>query len=971
MRCGGISSVIRQQRSVLHYCYAADLSRRVKSQNYHPPLRSLLNLLGQRIIAHLVSRVSGARQLSLTLVETNMPSSSDATPPTHIATTPVMRQYLENKREHPDAILFFRMGDFYEMFFEDALTASKVLELSLTSRSRDTSGSPIPMCGVPHHAVDTYVTRLVKRGFRVALCEQVEAPNKTKKLVRREVVRVISPGTLTDAGYLESREPAYLIAIVKHQPSGQRAKRGSPDLQLQTVFGIALIDVSTGEFSTAEYTGDGSKEAIADEIELLRPRELVLSADLTLSESLPGVAIANIPTTVLDPWVFGHDRARKALADQLQTISLEGFGLTQHPAATMAAGALVQYLQDTQKADLTHIRRIAFRARADHVLIDPVTFKHLEIIVGNDGDRQGSLLDEIDHTVTAMGGRLLRAWLQRPLHTTEPIHNRLDAVEEFAFRTIERTKLQEKLQSVHDLERLVARIALRTAGPRDLVSLKQSIATIPLVRELLKEFQAPLISSLLGKLDDVEDVRDAIAETLVDDPPVLVRDGGCIRNGVDAEIDELRSISQNAKHRIAAMESAERRRTGIASLKVRYNRVFGYYIEVSKSNLHAVPDDYHRKQTISSGERFITEALKEHEQKALGADERLLEREQLLFDQLRQQVSTEATRMQASAGSLASLDVLAGLAETAGLSNYIKPQIHDGDELMIVEGRHPVVERTCQDQFVPNDVELNGTTQQLVILTGPNMGGKSTYLRQTALIVLLAHAGSFVPATRAKIPIIDRVFARVGASDNIARGQSTFMLEMQETAKILHTATSRSLVLLDEIGRGTATFDGLSLAWAVAEHLATNPRAQPKTLFATHYHELTDLADGILVVANYHLAAKEWKDEIVFLRRVESGRSDRSYGIQVARLAGLPTETVHRAKEILQGLERDELSRGGRPSFSGDTTSSNNQLGLFQSPPSSYSRIAEQLRETNIDRLTPVDALTLLERLKGELEPPD
>ena len=882
-----------------------------------------------------------------------------------------MRQYLDAKRDHPDAIVFFRMGDFYEMFFEDALTAARALELTLTSRSKDSGGSPIPMCGVPHHAVDTYVTRLVKRGFRVALCEQVEDPKKTKKLVRREVVRVVSPGTFTDARYLEAREPAYLIAIARHRPSGRGARRASPDGRGPTVFGIALIDVSTGEFSAAEYAGAGGGQAMADEIALLRPRELILSTDLTLGEELPAVAVANIPATTRDAWTFGFDWARKALADQLHALSLEGFGLAEHPAATMAAGALVQYVRDTQKADLTHIRRIAFRARADHVLIDPVTFKHLEILGGNDGGRPGSLLDEVDRTVTAMGGRLLRAWLHRPLNVIEPIQNRLDAVEEFAFRTTERAKLQETLKAVHDLERLVARVALGTAGPRDLVALRQSIAAIPQVRGLVGELQAPLIRSLVGALDDVADVRDAIAATLVDEPPVAARDGGCIRDGVDPDVDALRSISQNAKHRIAEMESAERARTGIASLKVRYNRVFGYYIEVSKSNLHAVPDDYHRKQTITSGERFVTPALKEYEQKALGADERLLEREQALFDRLRHQVSAEATRMQGSARSLAALDVLAGLAETAGLANYTKPQIHDGDELTIAEGRHPVVERTCPDQFVPNDVELNGATQQLVILTGPNMGGKSTYLRQTALIVLLAHAGSFVPAARAKIPIVDRVFARVGASDNIARGQSTFMLEMQETAKILHTATSRSLVLLDEIGRGTATFDGLSLAWAVAEHLATSARAQPKTLFATHYHELTDLADGVPGVVNYHVVAREWHDEIVFLRRVEPGRSDRSYGIQVARLAGLPAETVRRAKEILRGLERDELSRGGRPSFSSDAADPGVQLGLFQGPPASHSRIAEQLRGIDIDRLTPVDALTVLAQLKKELEPPD
>ena len=875
--------------------------------------------------------------------------------------SPAMRQYLEAKRQYADAIVFFRMGDFYEMFYEDALTAARVLDLTLTSRSKDSGGSPIPMCGLPHHAAEGYLTRLVKRGFRVALCEQVEDPKKTRKLVKREVVRVISPGTLTDANYLEAREPAFLVAIAPPVEPADRSDDPAPS-------GVALVDLSTGEFSTAEYAGASARDAIADEVSLLRPRELVVPEGFAFDEAFPAVAALEIPVTPVDAWAFGLDRATRTLTEQLHTTSLDGFGLGAHPAATRAAGALVRYLRDTQKAELTHIQRLAFRTRADHLLIDPATFSHLEILDGAEGGRAGSLIAEIDRTATAMGGRLLRAWLQRPLNTVERIQDRLDAVEELAFRSTERAKLQNALGDVHDLERLTARVALGTAGPRDLVSLGQSVTRIPKIRGILSELRAPLIGSLIGELDDLTDIRDAVESTLSDEPPVLAREGGCIRDGFDAEIDELRHISRNAKGLIAAMETAERERTGIGSLKVRYNRVFGYYIEVSKSNLHAVPDDYQRKQTIANGERFFTPALKEHEQKALGADERVLEREQRLFEALRARVAAEAPRLQTSARALAGLDVLASLAETAGLANYTKPQIHEGDEFTVTDGRHPVVERTCPDQFVPNDVDLNGTTQQLVILTGPNMGGKSTYLRQTALIVLLAHAGSFVPAGRAKVPVVDRIFARVGASDNIARGQSTFMLEMQETAKILHTATSRSLVLLDEIGRGTATFDGLSLAWAVAEHLATSPRARPKTLFATHYHELTDLADAIPGVVNHHVVAREWKDEIIFLRKIEPGRSDRSYGIQVARLAGLPVETVARAKEILQGLERDELSRGGRPSFSGERADPGRQLGLFQAPPTSHTRMAERLRATNLDHLTPIDALQLLAELKADLD---
>ena len=555
----------------------------------------------------------------------------------------------------------------------------------------------------------------------------------------------------------------------------------------------------------------------------------------------------------------------------------------------------------------------------------------------------------------------------RPLLSLERVRDRLDAVEEFAFRTTERGKFREALKAVQDLERLVARAALGSAGPRDLVGLKVSLGVVPRLRTILQEMQAPLVRSLGAEMDDVPDVRAAVEAALLDEPPALARDGGYVRDGFDRELDDLRIISRSGKQVIARMEEEERARTGIASLKVRYNRVFGYYIEVSKSNLHAVPPDYQRKQTISGGERFVTPALKEYEEKVLGADDRILVREIEIFEKLRAAVAAQAPRIQDTARTMAALDALAALAETATLNNYIKPHVHDGDELVIGEGRHPVVERRSRDRFVPNDTLLNGTTHQLVILTGPNMGGKSTYLRQTAIICLLAQVGSFVPAREAKLALVDRIFARVGASDNIARGQSTFMIEMQETANILHSATSRSVVILDEIGRGTATFDGLSLAWAVAEHLATNAKARPKTIFATHYHELTDLADGIAGVVNYHVDAREWHDEIIFLRKVVPGRSDRSYGIQVARLAGLPRPVVERAQEILGALEHDELVRGGRPSLSRTATEPQQQLGLFQSLPSPQAeRLLERLREVDPDHLTPMEALALLARMKKE-----
>src|SRR5262245_35906573 len=881
-------------------------------------------------------------------------------------TTPAMRQYLDAKRQHRDAIVFFRMGDFYEMFYEDALVAARALDLTLTSRSKDAGGNGIPMCGVPFHAVDGYLAKLVKKGFRVAICEQVEDPKKAKGLVRREVVRVVSPGTLTDANYLDAREPAFLMSIVGADlkvgphPAASAARTLSGPR-----FGVALLDLSTGEFTTAEYQGDEGLQALADEIATLRPREIVVAAESDIARQLPEIGRLQLPVTSADAWSFEPEAVRRALLDQLKTHGLDGFGLDGRVAAIQAAGGLVAHLRETQKADLAHVRAVTYKTTAECLLIDPITLKHLEVLTGSEGGLQGSLLNEIDRTVTSMGGRLVRAWLLRPLISLERIRDRLDAVEELAFRATDRGRFRDVLKTVHDIERLLGRVALGTAGPRDLVALRLSIAAIPRLRLMLDDAQAPLLRSLLAELDDLADVRDLIERTLVDEPGAFAGEGGFTRDGVDPELDDLKAVSRTGRQVIAEMEDRERARTGIGSLKVRFNRVFGYYIEISKSNLHAVPPDYQRKQTIAGGERFTTMALKEYEEKVLGADERILERELEIFESLRKAVAAEAPRIQDTARALATLDVLAGLAETAAVHNFTKPHVHDGDELIAIDARHPVVERFSADPFVPNDIELNGSTRQLVILTGPNMGGKSTYLRQTALLPLLAQIGSFVPAKDAKVSIVDRIFARVGASDNIARGQSTFMVEMQETANILHTATARSLVVLDEIGRGTSTFDGLSIAWAVAEYLATNPKARPKTLFATHYHELTDLADSLPGVVNAHVAAREWKDDIIFLRKIVPGRSDRSYGIQVARLAGLPSEVIARARHILTGLERDELSRGGRPTLSGSADDAQSpQLTLFAAGSILDNEIAKRLREIDVDDTTPRRALELLAELK-------
>ncbi|MEY4635685.1 MAG: hypothetical protein RJA55_1483 [Acidobacteriota bacterium] len=879
-------------------------------------------------------------------------------PPTGAQLTPAMRQYFDAKRQYRHALVFFRMGDFYEMFYEDALVASRALDLTLTSRSKDSAGTPVPMCGLPYHAADGYIARLVKKGYSVAICEQIEDPKKAKGVVKRDVVRVVSPGTLTDSAYLEAREPAFLMSMV-----AIKAAAGHP-----TAYGVALVDLSTGEFDVAEYSGPDGLASLRAEVAVLRPREIVVASAADARALLPEIDQQAVPVTEIDGWHFELDSARQTLIDQLRVGGLEGFGLERRQAAVCAGGALVRYLRDTQKADLAHVRSVRLRQAADGLLIDPTTLKHLEVVESMEGGRAGSLLDEIDRTVTPMGGRLLRGWLLRPLTALEAIRDRLDAVEELAVKTTERGKLRETLKSILDMERLISRIALSTASPRDLVALGRSLAAVPRLALMLTECRAPLVRSLVGELDDLSDVRQWVEAAIMDEPPALAREGGFVRDGFDPVVDELRTISRSGKQVIAEMEEGERTRTGISSLKVRFNRVFGYYIEITKSNLQSVPADYIRKQTIAGGERYITPALKEYEEKVLGADERIVTRELEIFEALRQRVAAESPRVLDTARAVAGLDVLSALAETATACNYTKPHVHDGDDMVALDVRHPVVERLAAGAFVPNDITLNGTTHQLVILTGPNMGGKSTYLRQVALLCLMAQTGSFVPAREAKLALIDRLYARVGASDNIARGQSTFMVEMQETSHILSGATSKSLVVLDEIGRGTATFDGLSIAWAVAEFMATNERARPKTLFATHYHELTDLADAIPGVVNAHVTAREWKDDIIFLHKILPGRSDRSYGIQVARLAGLPATVIARARDILASLEHDELARGGKPSLSGVPVVPQQQLGLFQAASPADEKLRERLREVDIDRTTPIDALQILQELKRSLD---
>jgi len=874
-------------------------------------------------------------------------------PAAAVPQTPAMQQYQRMKAEHPDALLFFRMGDFYELFFEDAVVAAQAVEIALTSRSKDRGGEPIPMCGVPYHAVQGYVARLVKLGYRVALCEQVEDPRLAKGVVKREVVRVITPSTQLEAAALPESETSYVLAV----------DAGASGL------GAAWLDPTTGAFFVGQWEGHDRWDRVRDEIGATRPREILLGRG---QERPPWFDDPAAPEAAI-PRAAGDDppdaaSARRELVVHFGVVTLEAFGCEHLPRAQSAAAFALRYVRGTQKRDLTHVTSLTTRGTSDILVLDGVTRRNLELVENLlDGTRRGTLLEVLDHCATPMGTRLLRDFVLRPLVEVERIQDRLDAVEELAFRTVDRGRLVLALGHVQDLDRLLGRITLGTAGPRDLIALCRSLRALPEARQAVDECVAPLTRGLAKEVDPLPDLADEIARTLVDDPPPSAREGGLVRDGVHPELDELREVSRGGRSTIAAIEERERGRTGIASLKVRFNRVFGYYIEISKSNLGLVPPDYIRKQTIAGGERFVTAELKEYEDKVLRADERTAEIEARIFEALRQRAAGEARRLQRTSQAAASIDVLASLAEAATRFNYVKPRVSAADTLSYEEGRHPIMERLLSEPFVANDLGLGDGRPRLVILTGPNMGGKSTFLRQTALIALMAQMGSFVPAREAKVGLVDRIFTRVGASDQILRGQSTFMVEMQETAHILRHASARSLVILDEIGRGTATFDGLSIAWAVAEHIARSP-AGPKTLFATHYHELTDLAADIEGVGNLHVSAREWQDSVVFLRKIEAGGSDRSFGIQVARLAGLPAGVVARAQEILANLERTEFDREGRPrlahSDAPPPAGQGRQLALFSGREDA---VLDELRRVNPDALSPLQALALLAEIKRRL----
>jgi DNA mismatch repair protein MutS len=847
-------------------------------------------------------------------------------------TTPLMRQYHALKQQVPNALLMFRLGDFYELFYSDAVTAARELEITLTSRNKE-KGQQVPMCGVPHHSAEGYIGRLIQRGYRVAVCEQMEDPRFTKKLVKREIARIITPGTATEPNLLRSHENNYLTAAVV---------RG-------VLAGVAYVDVSTGEFRATELDA----AHVPALLENLNAREVLLTQESEVQ--------ADCLRTHLDDWIFDYDYAERYLREHFRLMSLDGCGLAGKTLGVAAAGAVLHYLRETQKSALNHLDRPTYFDRADSMILDSVTVRNLELLEPLfAGERKDSTLAHtIDETCTGMGGRLLRSRLLRPSVDIEEVNARLEAVGQLITSTIERVEVRKILSGILDLERLLAKVTLGTAGPRDMLALGRSLAQTSSLR--FDTSKSGRLRDIARRLDPVEELSSRILLAIAENPPVNLADGGTVRAGYDRELDELRDISMNSRRYIAQIETRERERTGIASLKVRFNNVFGYYIEISKTNLGLAPADYERKQTLVNAERFTTPELKELEAKVLSAEEKMLELERKIFNELRMFAAEHSSRIRSTAAAIAELDVAGAMAQVAAENRYVRPEFSNSGEMRVLGGRHPVIEKITEKvaaRFIPNDLYLDGS-QYVVIITGPNMGGKSTYLRQAALMSILAQSGSFVPADKAVLPVIDRVFTRIGAADNLARGRSTFMVEMTETAVILNTATERSLIVLDEIGRGTATYDGLALAWAVVEYI--HERIKAKTLFATHYHELTVLAEQMDGVRNLHVSVKEAGDQIIFLRKVEPGAADKSYGIEVARLAALPEAVIDRARQILSLHEKtdhtvtEELSpRTGSPV----------QIRLFE--PVNH-QLADRIRRLNVDELRPIEALKILAELQQEL----
>ena len=866
------------------------------------------------------------------------------------ALTPMFRQYQELKRLYPDVLLLFRCGDFYEMYGDDAVIGAQAMDISLTSR--EMKGTRMPMAGVPFHAIDRYLSRLLASGHKAAIAEQTEDPKLAKGLVKRDVMRIITPGTIVEDFLLDERSNNYLLAL--HTEHG---------------YGLALADCSTGEFLVTEASGERAREQILEEIARLQPAEVLVPASMREDTALVEGIRARCKAAISTPDVseYAWESASDTLTKHFGVSSLRGFGCAEMPLGVEAAGLLMRYLQQTQKTTVGQIRSLGTYSLDDYMLLDTPTRRNLELIASlRDGGRTHSLLWLLDNTRTAMGARLLKKWLLAPLLDVAAIARRLDAVAAFREDDLLREKLRDELRLVHDLERLLSRAASGAGNARDLAQLRDSLAIIPRLLALLTD-AAPVLQALAEGADPLGDLHATLAAALADAPPLTVREGGMIRAGYNAELDTLRRATTEGKDWIAALETSERERSGIKSLKVGFNSVFGYYIEISRANVDMAPADYIRKQTLANAERFITPALKEYEAMVLGAEDKLKELEFKLFTALRGAVAMDAERIQRLARLLAQFDVLANFAELAARNRYTRPTVTAGDAITIHNGRHPVVEQTLAgERFVPNDTHLDLAAHQLIILTGPNMAGKSTALRQVALITLLAQLGSFVPADDAEIGVVDRIFTRVGASDDLATGQSTFMVEMTETANILNNATRRSLVILDEIGRGTSTFDGLSLAWAVAEYLHEAPRLGCKTLFATHYHQLNELENTLPRVKNFRIAVKEGADGIVFLRKVVPGGTDRSYGIHVARLAGLPQAVVDRAQQVLLSLEEnDQIAEHARGLVDKHATIPpplpRTQLTLFEIV---EHPVVEELMAVDVDDLTPRQALDMLAKLQ-------
>lgn len=879
--------------------------------------------------------------------------------------TPMLRQYLEIKKQYPGTILFFRLGDFYEMFNEDAIVGSRELDITLTARQKD-SPNPIPMCGVPHHAAANYIAKLVRKGYRVAICDQTEEAGPGVKLVKREVVRIITPGTAIDPQLVEPKESIYLAAVYGKGET----------------FGAAFLDLSAGRFVATEVSGTDAWTKVVDQIRSYCPREILYPRSMATvvehefgrsnheglfdaNESKNGAESSDI--TALDDEKFEFRDAESLLIKQLGVKELRAYGLADKYAAISAAGACLSYAKDTQRNAAEHIGEIEYFEPADSMVLDSVSLRNLEVVESRSETKKRTLVDVLDTCVTSMGSRLLRSWLLRPSLKRNEIQTRLAAVSELS-DTIFREKLRFLLKDVGDIERLIGRLNLGTSKPRDLLGLERSISQAPKINTVLADASSLLLQVLSENIFELPEIRDLIARAISDDPPINLSDGGVIRDRFDEELDELRSILANGKQTIAMFEARERERTGIGNLKIKFNNVFGYYIEVSKGQIERVPDDYERRQTVANAERYSTPELKEWEQKVVTAEDRILKLETELFQKVRDEVCRETRKLQTTARALATLDVLAAFADVAARNNYVCPTLHDGDDIEIKAGRHPIVENAVVRSFIPNDIVLNNSTDRLLIITGANMGGKSTILRQVALIQLMAQVGSFVPATSARLPIVDRIWTRVGASDDLASGRSTFMVEMTETAEILHNSTSKSLILLDEIGRGTSTFDGLSIAWAVAEYLHDSEKHAAKTLFATHYHELTELAEKLPGAKNYQITAEERDGEVVFLHKLAPGKASKSYGIAVASLAGLPRNVIERAKDVLTKLEKYELAvfadeqRTGLAKAAGSRIAS--QSSLFAVANESA---IDALRELEIDSLSPEDAKRLLIDVRSKI----